>query len=788
MALVKTYGITRYLPVTKPTGVAADPLCVFHFRPQDDYLSDRTGNGRDLSVVTGAFDFSRDPETGLWGLQFDAGDHELILPDEEVTRVAQNELGTDDASLTLEAIVRQDQDNSGYIFGCDASGESLTTNYLWQFGTVWNDGGTRKYYSFTERGSGSNNEVFSNAPAVYARLIYLALTISSDGLTWTYYVNGLPIGGYTLANPAQKNSAGGNAQRVRIGRAQDDAADFKGLMCSLRMTAETFDPADITETWEALQGTDSFARKSVGGYVEVVADPVDLGGPKTDGYLGHGLLIPGPPSQTLGTVGPLDSGAVEIEALGEVADRYSPTRKLLPDESTRSVQLEIETAYWLGIATDYRKTTNDFNGHPHFISDRILYAFFYDAAKEAGLWTTPTDPSFTGYGKDGRYYVNGVDQGSFAPWHDETESDDRGPRQDFPDKVLVCVGFNDLALTPSEVVIFDLDNFPTEPPAMWMRFKFGDSGGQYSMMGRVNQKPTAVSMANGIMTVVTKEGDYRGGIHLVNFTAIGQDCAHLIRSDTHYKWSPANEIVDRNLKAAAYWTTSGVSPSLRIDEESLYEVVMLANGGTTWLVVGGEDPGPNMFRVQTNPNLRIRCSGELGDANIGDKRKLAFDEDESLWVVLGARLHRVLKVDWEQEHIYIYTSLANFRPGAARSWIELPYEINDLVAVGDYIFASTDAGVYRIHRGSMDYALAYTISGGGGGGTNDAPPAGELLPGDEPEVYQITGYALHSAHYLAMTTKRGVAIVRTLDDVAVDSRLYPELHEPGAHFNVPMVK
>lgn len=524
------------------------------------------------------------------------------------------------------------------------------------------------------------------------------------------------------------------------------------------------------------------------GQVEIDARRLDLGGPPIhgDGF-GIGQQIAGSLMSPVGH-SPVDDGQLEVGVAGKLVDsRFDPDILLLDAYPLRDAQVEIEATYVLSLLTDYRRDTNDFNGHPHFISDRIFYAFFYDAAKEAGPWTTPTDPSFTGYGKDGHYYVGGVDQLTFAPWYNETESDNRGPRQDFPDKALICVGFNGSGPTPSEVVIFDLDSFPVTLN-VWMRFTFGPSGGNYTMMGRVNQLPTDVAMANGIMSVVTTEGDYRGALHMINFTQPGKDCGHYIRSDNHLVWQPANGIADRNLTGASQWTTSGVTISLRTDEEQLHSVAMLADGATTLVAIGGEDPGPNVYKLTTKPISRIQATGNVGAANIGDKRKVTFDEDGQLWIALDNRIHRILAYDLGEELIDMQTDLPNTRIGAAPSWVALPYTILDFAAVGDFLFVGTEVGVYRVHRGSLEYALAYTIVGGGGGGSTDTPPAGELIPGDEPEVRNITGNPLHSAHYLHVRTNAAAATIRTLDDLAVDSRTFPDLDAPFVHFNVVLVK
>lgn len=485
---------------------------------------------------------------------------------------------------------------------------------------------------------------------------------------------------------------------------------------------------------------------------------------------------------------PADAGGQEEYRDGTVRGLYPPFSEHVPSPGTGpqpSVQFEDEIAYFISGLTDYRQDTTDSNGHPHFVSERIVFGFFYDAAQEAGPWTNPTDPSFTGYGKDGNYYVSGVDQGTNAPWADETETDNRGPRADFPDKALICVGFDDPYLIPKEIVIFDLDNFPTSLD-VWMRFEFGPSGGSYTMLGRVNQKPAFIKMSNGILGVVCTQGDYRGHLILINFTRQGDDCAHLIRSDAHYRWSPAGEIADRNL-VGSYWTTSGVSPSLRTDSEYIYALEMFADGATTWVAVGGEDPGPNFYKIENKPTARVQVTGETGSANIGDARKVAISRDGTWFFTVEDKIFRLLSADYLEDYCYAYTDKTSRRLGGAPDWVQLPHNITQLIAVGPFLYAGTEVGIYQIDRGSFDYWLAYTIEDGGGGGKSNSPPAGEILAGPTPEIVSLQGVALNSSRYLFVATYNGITTIRVEDDQAIDSRTFPSLHAPIPHFNVTMI-
>ena len=796
-------GITKYLPIAKPSGVTADPLCVFHFSPAGDYLTDRTGNGRDATVVTGTFEFGVDPETGLYGLRFGDGDHELVLPDQDALRIAQDELAGNDASLTLEAIVRQDVDNHGIIVGCDGDGESLATNYLWQLGPNWDDAGVKKYSAFTEYGGGTNNSVQSSAPVRHGSLIYLALTISADGKTWKWWSDAVNIGSATLANAAEKNSAGGNTQRVRIGRQRDGNVDFKGLLCSLRITAEVFDQADFEETLAELQGELSYLGSGLEEVVEadtpdeaVVQDVTllpDQGGPAIyqTGLAGP-QLIPGPITQQVGSVGPFDDTQIDdvvaqLDQSGQESYGVEPVggeRVAAPIRGEQSTDLFDEVSYYLSILPDYRTDTNDFNGHPHFIGERVVKAFIYDAVTEAGPWTTPTDPSFTGYGKDGVYYIAGVAQGSNAPWYDEAESDDRGPTKPFPDRVLVCLTRNGVAGTNAEVVFFDLDNYPTSLD-MWMRWKVNSGGNSYYALGNEASQILDIAAANGVL-VIGSTGT--GSLHVLDFKGVGQDCGFMVRSNDDWIAASGKTIADRN--TADFWTTTG-APGFRIDEEDVYSVAArMRPDGRTWVACAGEDPGPDLFRLSVNsasPDFRVQPTGEVGDANIGDVRKVIFDEDDHWWISIDKKVFRIPPVDYEEGLALLDTTFPARRDGGAREWVELFYTVLDMAAVGEFVFIATEKGVYRLHRGTFELELAYTINGYGGGGKNNTPPAGEIIPGDDPEIASVKGVALNSSHFLFVANKEGVAVIRVEDDLAVDSREYPDLFERGAHFNVPII-
>lgn len=536
------------------------------------------------------------------------------------------------------------------------------------------------------------------------------------------------------------------------------------------------------------------------GLEDASAPYTDMEGPPAhSSQLPAGVRLPGPPNQQTASVGPFDSAALEdkstpLESVDSVGQLGAlPLQALNPAQLGRATAgLEDASEYFASVLTDYRRDTTDGEGHPHFVGERVVYSWVYEAANEGGLWTTPTDPSFSGYGQDGHEYIAGVQQpaGPHAPWALETAGTDRSSRADFPDKVLICATFDGMGLTPVEIVIFDLDGYPATLD-VWMRFRFAVSGGTYTMMGRVNQRPTKVRMANGILVVSTEEGDYRGGLHIVNFKATGNDAGHHIRSDNHFKWN--GSIATRN--TAGGWTTTGVSPSLRIDPEEVWHIDAYGTGLDTWLAIGGEDPGPQLLRIQDVPNWMIGTTGDVGADNVGDKRIMTFNEHGWLFFSVDNRLFRVLPADYEEGLMHFDATDRLKRIGSPATTVLFPTTIRGMKSEGRYIYLALESGIYMLHVATMEFWLAYTAVGHGGKGYNNGTPGdGELLAGGDSDVngFHITRRYMTELsswmHYLTVATRSGVTVIRLWDEVVVDARTFNDLHEPGAWFNASKVE
>jgi hypothetical protein len=421
----------------------------------------------------------------------------------------------------------------------------------------------------------------------------------------------------------------------------------------------------------------------------------------------------------------------------------------------------------------FRQDTLDPEAHPHFEGLKPLAMFYYRTDGEP--WANPTLTNFSGFAKDGTKYTNGVqDIGPVqAPWAQEFTSGNRSARDDFPDEVLIVV-------TQEEVVLFDLDNWPTTM-GMWMRFEIDPTGATYGMMGRYSEYIQDVAMRNGVLVACSRYNTVENGrLHIVDFRQDGtQDCAHLIEATEHWKWGASYDIRNRNENR---WTTSGVSPELRIDSEYNYSVDIFDNGqGKAWVAITGEDYDPHVIGLEDNkpPQWSSRAHGpidERGQANAGDLRRVLFDETGWLWFSIENRLYRSV-FDY-QGGIMIYDQ------GRSQRGAVFPgMRITALAQGRNYVYVGTDRGVYRVHKGSLQANLAYTIAGGGGGGLLDNPPDGEVIVGDSPYVVKLHCISTDKSSILQIVTRTttglvgSVTTIRLTDDFIIGSRKYPDLPE-----------
>lgn len=482
----------------------------------------------------------------------------------------------------------------------------------------------------------------------------------------------------------------------------------------------------------------------------------------------HDLKAPGVPQQYRHTYPQLPVGYYLDER--EDKTRSFP-KQGLEDEGERD-------GWRLGPPPQYHQTTLDPSAHAHFVGLNLKAMYYYRTEGEP--WANPTSFNFTGFAKDGFRYTNGViDAGPVeAPWRQEAAfpSGNRSSRLEFPDEVLIVV-------TDEEVVLFDIDAFPAQAPSVWMRFELDSA--DYWMAGRNPGTVTDVSMKNGSMVTCTTQSSNYGGISIINFTKDGEDdCAYLIRQDGHWKWNtPSYDIRDRNTNR---WTGTGVSPSLRIQNEYNYSVdIYDDHAGKSWAALGGEDAVEMIGLEDCRPVWISYATGKdrgiENNPDDYDTRKVLFDESGWLWYTIENKLFRAV-LDYQGGIL-----IANTNHPRQRA-VEFPgISVTCLAQGRNHVYVGTDRGVFRVHKASLKANLAYTIADGGGGGLLDNPPDGELLAGESPVIIGLYALSTDKSTILQVQTKTktgfmgGVTTIRLTDDYVLGARMYPDIPEDAVY-------
>ena len=418
----------------------------------------------------------------------------------------------------------------------------------------------------------------------------------------------------------------------------------------------------------------------------------------------------------------------------------------------------------------------DVGGNLHLYTKRVPGAFYYDTKNEP--WTTPVASLLNGYDIDGIKYTAGVQDAGpvYAPWYSEAFSITRGYRSTFPERSLIT-------WDEHYITIFDVTNFPTDL-AVWMRF---DVTSTYM----VQQGVSGVKMVNGVMVVASPGTTSDGYMTLIDFKAtVPENVGHTIKYNGHWRWTTT--LADRN--TSSKWTTSGVSPSLRISCNHLYGVeVHRDNGANVLRVLLAGDDNTDMLLVDDSdgmhpttvwPTLSVDRPTDLDH-----RRCMVVDDKDGLWLSEN-NLLTCNYVRWKTAGPVLETHDRKCVRGSSRHWktIALPEDILSLASARNYVYCGTAHGVYRVHRGSFHSERVYTIAGGGGGGKDGSPPTGELLLGNDPVIRWLYSFSTNLSSYLSVATSRGVATIRLWDDVVLQRYTYNQLCEKGALFNTAVLE
>ncbi len=463
-----------------------------------------------------------------------------------------------------------------------------------------------------------------------------------------------------------------------------------------------------------------------------------------------------------------------------------------------------------GQTPTFHQGNSDSEGHPYFIGTRVYHQTYYDATLD--VWHTPS-PTFNGFGRDGYLYVNGVIQPTQAPWRTEAAGADRSARRDFPLRAMICT-------TQKEVVIFDLDSWPTSIK-VWMRFRLGADSSNYYFIGRGDNTVRKATMKNGLLAVGLLNTSWEvGGIVLIDFKTQGQYAGNLIRSDNHWRLISGKTIANRN--TTGLWETFSSGHRLSsnyVQWVDIFQLWAYWNDAVSYLAVGGEDGIEMIYytsRTSTAQVDGVGAGGYRGTLSAGANNSLytpavVFDEDGWLWWSSGPRVYRsVMDHMWASNFIQGQSASLNYDARITPPYAELNHVFQNLpnpsVGVGDqvvchalqplgrYIFAGTNVGVFRIDRVTLEWIFCYSIVGYLGGGRLNTPPAGEIIAGDQPFVGRMHAFRTTESDYLVVSTVQGmtsampyhaakgkgaVTIIRLYDDFPIQ-HVNPALAEDGA--------
>lgn len=391
-----------------------------------------------------------------------------------------------------------------------------------------------------------------------------------------------------------------------------------------------------------------------------------------------------------------------------------------------------------------------------------------------------------------------------APWRAETASADRSSRPDFPVQSL-------LVTSQSELVIFDLDNWPSSIK-VWMRFRLGNASNFY-LLGQIADSLRATRMLNGALLVGSQHnGTENGGLFGVDFKRTDTDFALLVRSDGWWNGTAGRNITNRN--QTGNWVSQGTG--FVLDSEYVHYVDAALDNGLAsrermWVSAGSEDQVRIVEVLANQPKFVYKPVGALvgsSDDLVSGLKVSFFDHAGWLWLAQGPYVFRAI-ADFQGGVVVMGANAGS--PTERHPYVRLTHPTGYVVVLGfaqvnESIYAATNVGVYRINRFTMDAYLCYTVSGGFGGGRLNRPPNGELLGGERQWVAWVKGFTVNRSGvpigYLAVATNestffsslptngRGaVTIIRTYDDALIDQRIWTGissgLTEDGSWFMMP---
>jgi hypothetical protein len=153
-------------------------------------------------------------------------------------------------AITVECVCYIQGYSSGeYIFVCSATGEALTSNYLYSLKI---DSAAGKAVMFVEYGAGVNVEIDPLVHHSQCIPVYIAMTRASDGVSYKLYFNSILVGSVTASHAPEKDVSG-NLQQLYLMRDSAAGNEPNMGMSSFRITLEEFTQSQIEEVWAEIK-------------------------------------------------------------------------------------------------------------------------------------------------------------------------------------------------------------------------------------------------------------------------------------------------------------------------------------------------------------------------------------------------------------------------------------------------------------------------------------------------------------------------------------------------------
>lgn len=232
--LALTHCGYTYLPTTAPSGFGGTLVAAYQFDGTADSLTDRSGNGNDLTVSAGTETYQS--SNGLVGFAFD-GSTALVSGVSAALQIT--------GELTLEIVAKLNRitsTNDQCLIGHgDQDSETLATNWLY---FIYAKHATNKIWIGHEYGSGSDSDAVCDHNFDVGPPMYVATTQNSAGTTAKVYRSDTLIKTATLTA-----AAGGTTGHLYIGGVPDAGASKRaylhGTVFSARLWSSQMSDAQI---------------------------------------------------------------------------------------------------------------------------------------------------------------------------------------------------------------------------------------------------------------------------------------------------------------------------------------------------------------------------------------------------------------------------------------------------------------------------------------------------------------------------------------------------------------